>query len=95
MLESLLICSASSGSSKGATLEETLNSVIQAILADFPEQFDLEAALLKYPVIYEQSMNTVLNQELTRFNRLLKTIEDSLHDLEKALKGLLVMSQQL
>jgi dynein heavy chain len=51
--------------------------------------------LSKYPVVYEESMNTVLNQELTRFNRLLKTIEDSLHDLKKALKGLLVMSSQL
>jgi len=55
-------------------LEDTLNNLLDAILADFPAKFDLESALSKYPVIYEQSMNTVLNQELNRFNRLLQTI---------------------
>jgi dynein heavy chain len=76
-------------------MEDTLNTLLDAILGGFPELFDLDAALSKYPVIYEQSMNTVLNQELTRFNRLLKTILDSLEDLKKAFKGLLVMSSQL
>jgi dynein heavy chain len=74
LLESLLACSSESGSSKGASLEDTLNNLLDAILADFPAKFDLESALSKYPVIYEQSMNTVLNQELNRFNRLLQTI---------------------
>lgn len=62
LLESLLACSSESSSSKGASLEDTLNSLVDAILTDFPKQFDLEAVIAKYPVIYEQSMNTVLNQ---------------------------------
>lgn len=40
-------------------------------------------------------MNTVLNQELTRFNKLIKVVRSSLFDIKKALKGLILMSPQL
>lgn len=41
----------------------------------------------RYPVDYYESMNTVLCQELVRFNRLIVTIHTSLSQLQKALKG--------
>jgi dynein heavy chain len=46
-------------------------------------------------VKYEESMNTVLIQELVRYNRLIKIIRDSLLSVQKALKGVLVMSKEL
>uniref|UniRef100_A0A9J7Z2W5 Dynein heavy chain C-terminal domain-containing protein n=1 Tax=Cyprinus carpio carpio TaxID=630221 RepID=A0A9J7Z2W5_CYPCA len=49
----------------------------------------------KYPVMYEESVNTVLVQEVIRYNKLLSVISHSLSDLVKDLKDLGVMSSEL
>lgn len=58
-------------------------------------QFDIEAISLLYPVVYEESMNTVLLQECIRYNKLIDIMERTLPDLLKALRGLVVMSNEL
>ena len=58
----------SSGGSSGKTMD-VVNDVAADILHKLPKNYDLEAASLKYPVVYAESMNTVLVQELERFNK--------------------------
>ena len=48
-----------------------------------------------FPVIRENSMNTVLTQELIRFNNLLKKILTTMEDLKLAQKGAILMTEQL
>ena len=60
-----------------------------------PADFDLEVARFKFPVLYEESMNSVLVQELVRFNRLTAVVAPSLVDIKKAIKGTIVMSAEL
>ncbi|RZF38666.1 hypothetical protein LSTR_LSTR003472 [Laodelphax striatellus] len=48
-----------------------------------------------YPVLYQESLNTVLVQEVIRFEKLLTIIHSTLKDLLKALKGLAILSEKL
>ena len=65
------------------------------VLDRLPPNFDLEFAENKYPVDYYNSMNTVLVQELGRVNVLLTVVRSSLQNLQKAVKGMIVMSAEL
>lgn len=83
------------GGGGGASKEDTIATTAADIGSKTPENFDLEYAQLKYPVLWEESMNTVLCQELIRFNNLLSLMRSSLSDMQKAVKGLVVMSSEL
>eukprot|EP01029_Cantina_marsupialis_P013888 TRINITY_DN307_c2_g5_i1.p1 TRINITY_DN307_c2_g5~~TRINITY_DN307_c2_g5_i1.p1 ORF type:complete len:1977 (+),score=578.12 TRINITY_DN307_c2_g5_i1:155-5932(+) len=72
-----------------------VGNVVRDLLKRLPPQFDMEAVMLKYPVLWEESMNTVLCQELKRFNRLLLVIRETLVQLDKSIDGLVVMSAAL
>ena len=58
-------------------------------------EFDIEAVGMMYPVVYEESMNTVLLQECIRYNKLIEIMIETLPMVLKALKGLVVMSSEL
>ncbi|ESO02274.1 hypothetical protein HELRODRAFT_188646 [Helobdella robusta] len=74
---------------------DTVFDLAGSILAEVPEKFDIEEVNNKYPVIYSESMNTVLRQELIRYNKLVHVIRKTLVNLRKAIKGLVVMSLEL
>ncbi|KAF4799422.1 Dynein heavy chain 7, axonemal [Turdus rufiventris] len=75
--------------------DSTLYAIADDILSKLPKDFDIESCLIKYPVRYEESMNTVLVQEMERFNHLIRTIRITLINLKKAIKGLVVMDAAL
>lgn len=65
------------------------------ILERLPEPFNLEAVSDKFPTVYEESMNTVLQQEASRYNKVIVRLHTSLKDVRKALKGEVVMTAEL
>jgi len=67
----------------------------KSILDSLPCEYDGEECRKKHPIRYEESMNTVLAQELIRFNRLISEIRSSLVNIGKAIKGEVVMSTEL
>lgn len=85
----------STGGAGFKSWDETFAEISRGIEAKLPAQFDLEKAVIDFPVLYEESMNTVLTQELLRFNKLTGVIKRSLKEAQRAIKGLVVMSGDL
>ena len=85
----------SGGGGGGKNQDELTGDIAQGILAIIPADYNVESVKKSFPVMYEESMNTVLIQELVRYNRLLKVIRESLQNVLKAIKGLVVMSKDL
>uniref|UniRef100_A0A8C7MG37 Dynein axonemal heavy chain 1 n=1 Tax=Oncorhynchus kisutch TaxID=8019 RepID=A0A8C7MG37_ONCKI len=81
--------------SGGKAREEIVEEIVAGIVEKVPQPISVQEVMTKYPVQYEESMNTVLIQEVIRYNRLLVVISQSLSDIVKALKGLVVMSSEL
>lgn len=95
MFDAILSTQTNEGGGESASIEDTVIEVAKKILSDFPLPYNVEAAEKQYPVSYEQSMNTVLTQELQRFNGLIKVIRSSLSDLGRAIAGEILLSSEL
>ncbi|XP_025602682.2 dynein axonemal heavy chain 1-like [Athalia rosae] len=83
------------GGAAASSMEEVSSKRAKDILEELPPLFNLGNFHEKYPVLYEESLNTVLFQEAKRYNGLLQELTLSLNDLLKALRGLVVMSERL
>lgn len=79
----------------GKSQEDSLKEISKSLLDRLPQPLDTEKAQKLHPIMYEESMNTVLAQELLRFNKLLSVVRGSLINLGKAIKGEVVLSLEL
>ncbi|KAI8926816.1 dnah1 protein [Entophlyctis helioformis] len=85
----------SSKSGNGKTRDEQLSDIAVMIQTKIPKPFPMDYVMKKYPIEYKESMSTVLVQEVIRYNKLLATIHLTIMEMSKALKGLVVLSEQL
>lgn len=96
MTQTQLISTSHSGDSqKGSETADPVLHLCLEISQRLPASFDEHAAATKYPVEYENSMNTVLRQELIRFNKLLAYIKSSLNETRRAVLGQIAMIPEL
>ncbi|KAI7795154.1 dynein axonemal heavy chain 1 [Triplophysa rosa] len=95
LLETLVKLQPRVAAGGGKSREEIIEEIVKGIGEKIPRLINVQEVMKKYPVMYEESMNTVLVQEVIRYNKLLSVISQSLSDLVKALKGLVVMSSEL
>lgn len=76
-------------------VDAVLHDMIQDLLLQLPDNFDVDAAGDKFPINYHQPLNTVLVQEMTRYNRLVNVIRNNLESLKKAVCGHVTMTAEL
>lgn len=72
-----------------------LKAIAKKYLERMPEPFDAEDVKLKNKLSYQNCMNTVLLQEILRYNNLVVAIRVSLNNLIRASEGLIVMTLEL
>jgi dynein heavy chain len=79
----------------GISREDQIIELAKTMATALPPLYDIDGVSLLYPTDYHESMNTVLVQEAQRYNRLLGVMHFSLKELQRALKGLVVLSAEL
>lgn len=79
----------------GMSREDQIIEIARAMAVMLPNLYDIDGIALLYPTDYHESMNTVLVQEAQRYNKLLGVMHFTLRELQRALKGLVVLSAEL
>ncbi|MCQ2815680.1 MAG: hypothetical protein MJ252_00290 [archaeon] len=95
LLETLLSMQPRSSGAGGKTADQIVMETLKNIEGKTPPLFDYEAIFKKYPTKYEESMNTVLVQEVIKYNVLLNLMKVNMANVEKALTGRIVMNDEL
>lgn len=83
------------GAGAGQTPEEKVFELCDTYLEQIPQPLNEEDVYNKYPTDYHECMNTVLMQEVTRYNKVLEIIHESCAQLKLAIGGFVVMSSEL
>ena len=95
VLETILLMQPRSGTGLGKSREDIIRDIAKSIESNLPAKFSIEDVATQYPTQYNESMNTVLFQEVIKYQRLLSRMEISLANVQKALVGRIVMSEEL
>ena len=94
ILNSIIMMQPQIASTGGTKREDVVYGITADLLAQIPEPFDLEA-LMKSKADDPSALHVVLFQEVERYNVLLRLLRKSCMMVQKGIKGLVVMSQDL
>ena len=95
LFETLLSLQPRVSAGAGLSREQVIDQVAEGLLSRMPKEWLMLDVCKSFPITYEESMNTVLQQECMRYNKLLAQMRSTLTDVRKALTGLVVMSSEL
>lgn len=95
LLTTVLSIQTGSSESGGKSREQIIEEIVVFLESKIPKPFNLKEVSSKYPTKYTESMNTVLVQEIQKYNRLIGIISTSLSDLKRGLQGLIAMNDEL
>ena len=93
-VNTLLMCNSDYSTNKSKDFDRLL-PIIDTMSTDIPNLLDIHIVEKKFPVIKEESLNTFLHQEVEKYNRLLTTIKLSFENLQAALKGQKLLTNDL
>ena len=81
----------------GSMMEEgvTIEAEVTRLLDKVPILLKDQELDTKFPLVYEESLNTVLRLEVARYNTLIRIVKQALADLQGALKGDIIMSLEI
>jgi dynein heavy chain len=79
----------------GASPEEEVRAKAQDLLSRMPPKFNVEDVMMKHPNMPSESLNSVLHQELMRYNNLINIVQISMKNLIDAVNGDAVMTSDL
>jgi len=89
------VTSAAGGKSPDEIVAEMAQDLEQSLLPNFDLDLAAPGLFDRTPSGQLKSLSVVLSQEAERFNKLTKTLRTTLKELQKAIKGLVVMSGEL
>ncbi|KAI5628238.1 dynein heavy chain 6, axonemal isoform X2 [Silurus asotus] len=89
----------STAAAGGKSNDQVVHELADSILSKIPEKLNMdgvaETLFVRDSNGRLNSLTTVLGQEVDRFNSLLRLLRNSLHTLQKAIAGLVVMSEEM
>ena len=79
----------------GVSREDQIANIAKDLETDMIPPWDEEKVKLVYPIDYNESMNTILGQEIAKYNKVVRVLNESLKELQLALRGMVVLSADL
>lgn len=91
----LLTLPRQASSKDGTSIEDQVKEKAEQVKHKIPKQFNLESVREKYPILHNQSLNSVLHQEIMRYNNLISKVVFYMSAVIDAINGDSVMTSEL